>query len=61
VGNALVGAFMIGVIRNAMNLANVDAFIQPIVIGVVILVAVELDVIRGALERRFRVMRAAQS
>jgi len=61
VGNALVGAFMIGVIRNAMNLLNVDAFIQPIVIGTVILVAVELDVIRGAMERRFRVMRAAQS
>jgi ribose transport system permease protein len=61
VGNALVGAFMIGVIRNAMNLMNVDAFIQPIVIGLVILVAVELDVIRGALERRFRVMRAVQS
>jgi ribose transport system permease protein len=60
VGNALVGAFMIGVIRNAMNLMNLDAFIQPIVIGLVILVAVELDVIRGALERRFRVMRAAQ-
>ena len=48
VGNALVGALMIGVIRNAMNLLNVDAFIQPIVIGVVILIAVELDVIRGA-------------
>jgi ribose transport system permease protein len=61
VGNALVGAFMIGVIRNAMNLLNVDAFIQPIVIGTVILIAVELDVIRGSLERRFRVMRAAQT
>jgi ribose transport system permease protein len=61
VANALVGAFMIGVIRNAMNLANVDAFIQPIVIGVVILIAVELDVIRGSMERRFRVMRAVQS
>jgi ribose transport system permease protein len=46
------------VIRNAMNLLNVDAFIQPIVIGVVILLAVELDVIRGALERRFQVMQA---
>ncbi|WP_327001013.1 ABC transporter permease [Dactylosporangium sp. NBC_01737] len=58
VTNALVGALMIGVIRNAMNLLNVDAFIQPIVIGVVILIAVELDVIRGALERRFQVMQA---
>jgi ribose transport system permease protein len=61
VANALVGALMIGVIRNAMNLLNVDAFIQPIVIGVVILIAVELDVVRGALERRFQVMQAVQA
>ena len=36
---------MIGVIRNGMNLLNVDAFLQPIVIGVVIVLAVELDVV----------------
>jgi len=61
VGNALIGALMIGVIRNGMNLLNVDAFLQPIVIGVVILVAVQLDVLRGALEKRFQVMQAARS
>jgi ribose transport system permease protein len=59
--NALVGALMIGVIRNGMNLLDVDAFLQPIVIGVVIVLAVELDVLRGWLERRFRVLRAARS
>ena len=37
VANALVGAFTIGVIRNALNLHNVDAFYQLIVIGVVVL------------------------
>ena len=52
---------MIGVIRNGMNLLNVDAFLQPIVIGVVILLAVELDVVRGRLEQRLRVMQAAQA
>ena len=61
VGNALIGALMIGVIRNGMNLLNVDAFLQPIVIGVVILLAVELDVLRGQLERRLRVLRAARA
>lgn len=61
VGNALVGALMIGVIRNGMNLLDVDAFLQPIVIGVVIVLAVELDVVRGWLENRFRVLRAARS
>jgi ribose transport system permease protein len=59
VANALVGAAMIGVIRNGMNLMNVDAFLQPIVIGVVIVLAVEADVLRAWLEERFRVLQAA--
>jgi ribose transport system permease protein len=56
VGNAIVGALMIGVIRNGMNLLNVDAFFQPIVIGIVIVLAVELDVMRTRVEQRFRLM-----
>lgn len=61
VGNALIGALMIGVIRNGMNLLNVEAFLQLIVIGVVIFIAVESDVIRGGLEARFRVLKAASA
>ena len=61
VGNALVGALMIGVIRNGMNLLNVDAFLQPIVIGVVIVLAVEADVIRSRLEQRLRVLQVARA
>jgi ribose transport system permease protein len=60
VGNAIVGAWMIGVIRNGMNLLNVDSFFQPLVIGVVIVLAVELDVIRGHVESRFRVLQASR-
>jgi len=56
VGNAIVGALMIGVIRNGMNLLNVDSFFQPMVIGVVIVLAVEADVIRNRLEERFRLV-----
>jgi len=59
--NALVGAAMIGVIRNGMNLLNINAFLQPVVIGLVIVLAVESDVIRAQLEQRFRVMQAALS
>ena len=59
VANALVGAAMIGVIRNGMNLLNINAFLQPIVIGVVIVIAVESDVVRAKLEQRFQVMQAA--
>jgi ribose transport system permease protein len=61
VGNALVGAFTIGVIRNALNLHAVNAFYQLMVIGVVILIAVEADVLRGHVEERFRVARAPRS
>jgi ribose transport system permease protein len=60
VGNALVGAFMIGVIRNVLNLLNVDAFYQMIAIGLAIVVAVEADVVRGRVEERFRVRRGEQ-
>jgi ribose transport system permease protein len=57
-GHALIGAIMIGVIRNALNLLNVDIFFQLIVIGVVIVLAVEGDVLRNALESRLRSHRA---
>jgi ribose transport system permease protein len=61
IGNALVGALMIGVIRNGMNLLDVNAFIQPIVIGTVIVVAVEIDVIRGRFEQRLQVIQAVRA
>jgi ribose transport system permease protein len=61
VGNALVGALMIGVIRNAMNLANLDSFFRLIVLGLVILAAVEMDVVRGRIEAKVRTLQAARS
>jgi ribose transport system permease protein len=60
VGNALVGAFTIGVINNALNLHNVNAFFQLMAIGVVVLIAVESDVIRGLVEARVRVARGVR-
>jgi ribose transport system permease protein len=60
-GHALIGAVMIGVIRNALNLLNVDIFFQMIAIGLVIVVAVEADVLRGHLEARARVLQAART
>ena len=52
---------MIGVIRNVLNLLNVDAFYQLMVIGLVILLAVEADVLRTQVEERFKVRRAEQA
>ncbi len=54
IGHALVGAMMIGVIRNALNLLNVDVYFQMIAIGLIIVLAVEADVLRSHLEARFR-------
>ena len=61
VGQAIVGALMIGVLRNGLNLLNVSIFFQLIVIGVVIVLAVESDVLRAHLENRFRVLQAERA
>ncbi len=39
----LIGAFIIAVIQNGMNLTNVESYTQKVVLGLVILVAVLLD------------------
>jgi ribose transport system permease protein len=61
IGHALVGAHTIGVIRNALNLLNVDVFFQMIAIGSIIVVAVEADVLRNHLEARVRVLQSARA
>ena len=61
IGHALVGAVMIGVIRNALNLHDVDVFFQMIAIGLVIVVAVEADVLRNYLEARARTIQASKT
>lgn len=60
-GHALIGAVMIGVIRNALNLHAADVFFQMIAIGVIIVIAVEADVLRNHLEGRARVLQAART
>jgi ribose transport system permease protein len=60
IGHALAGALMIGVIRNALNLLNVDVFFQMIAIGLIILLAVEADVLRSHLEARARAIQAGR-
>lgn len=61
IGHALVGAVMIGVIRNALNLLNVDVFFQMIAIGGIIVLAVEADVLRNYLEARVRTMQSGRA
>jgi ribose transport system permease protein len=47
-GGTLIGALIMGVLRNGLNLLGVSSFLQQIVIGAVIIVAVMLD---GILKR----------
>ncbi len=58
VGGALVGVLVFGVINNGLNLLNVSVYLQLIVIGVIVVVAVELDVVRRRIEERFRTLQA---
>jgi ribose/xylose/arabinose/galactoside ABC-type transport system permease subunit len=41
-----LGAMLIGVLRNGLNLLNVNSYVQQVVVGVVILLAVLLDQMR---------------
>jgi ribose transport system permease protein len=46
VGGTALGVLIIGVLRNGLSLMSVSPFVQQIVIGVVIALAVMLDVLR---------------
>ena len=46
VGGTVVGALIMGVLRNGLNLLNVSAAWQTVVIGVVIVAAVWVDIVR---------------
>ena len=41
-----IGAMLIAVLRNGLNLLNVNSYVQQVIVGVVILLAVMLDQIR---------------
>jgi ribose transport system permease protein len=47
VAGTLIGALFIGLLRNGLNLLDVSAYWQMIVIGVVIVAAVFIDVLRA--------------
>ena len=54
----LIGALLMAVIRNGLNLAGASNDIQYIVIGAVIILAVTLDVFRNKMEAKARKMAA---
>ena len=46
ISGTLIGAFVIGILRNGLNMGGVSAFIQQIIIGLVILLTVWIDRMR---------------
>ncbi len=59
--NALVGALILGVVRNGLDLLDVSAFYQQVAIALIIVASVELDVARGYLEERLRALQGADT
>ena len=47
ISGTMIGAFIIGILRNGLNMAGVSAFIQQIVIGFVVIGAVWIDQMRN--------------
>ena len=47
ISGTMIGAFIIGILRNGLNMAGVSAFIQQIVIGLVVIGAVWIDQVRS--------------
>lgn len=43
----LIGAFLIGILRNGLNLLNVESYVQQVIVGLVILLAVMTDQLRS--------------
>jgi ribose transport system permease protein len=52
IAGTFVGALLIGMLNNAMNLLNIESYTQEIVLGAVILLAVVLDELRKRLLAR---------
>ncbi len=52
---ALIGAVIIGSLADGMNILNVNSYWQPLVIGLVILIAVTIDTIRTSRRRSVRI------
>lgn len=60
VWNVLIGALVIGVIKNGLDLLGVEPFYQTVFIGVLTLLALQIDVLRGRLEDRLRTIQATE-
>jgi len=55
ISGTIIGAFVIGILRNGLNMNGVSSFVQQIIIGIVILLTVWIDQLRSKRSTRVRV------
>ena len=55
----MIGALIIAVLRNGFTLLSIDSSVQNIVLGLVIILAVFMDVVRAGMEAKRRRLAAA--
>jgi ribose transport system permease protein len=53
-GNVVLGAIFIGLVQNGMNLARIESYLQTVVIGVLLILAVIADQLRQRFIARLR-------
>lgn len=56
----MIGALIIAVLRNGFTLLSIDSSVQNIVLGLVIILAVLMDVVRASMEAKRRRLAAAK-
>ncbi|MCP6757036.1 ABC transporter permease, partial [Klebsiella pneumoniae] len=61
ISGTIIGAFVIGILRNGLNMNGVSSFVQQIIIGVVILLTVWIDQLRSKRSTRVRVFTQQQA
>jgi len=53
-GNVVLGAIFIGLVQNGMNLARIESYLQIVVIGVLLILAVVADQVRQRIMAKLR-------
>lgn len=52
--NVVVGALILGSIRNGLDLLNVSPYMQQVTVGIIVVLALEIDVLRTRFEERVK-------
>ena len=52
--NVVLGAIFIGLVQNGMNLARIESYLQIVVIGILLIIAVVADQLRQKMMAKLR-------